>query len=501
MSSKVRLLLIFLAIPLMALATASGVEWKLDSTLRDALRKQYPEETAWVAHVSVSTVCRNYELRSKLIEMCNLSDNMARMKVGAIVAAILGLALLISIKIAGNIARGSRILLLAIFAPGLHLTMLALSALMILHATLGIAAVYYGASIFANTVPVGFILALGFGAVVGVLAMLRAQFSTIRKATITVLGKKLEPQEHPKIWKFITELAQIMGAGHPHAIVAGLEPNFYVTEANIVCLDGKLRGRTMYVSVPLCRILSLDEMKAVLSHELAHYKGLDTRFSQRFYPIYRGATQGLSHIAQNFSEKGGASSMVLMPAFITLTYFLNAFSESEKEISRERELAADNEAAKVDNAHNLATALVKFHAFSPAWLTIRQGMKQALGKGKVYVNASALFAEIANGVEKDKALSAVSEEGPVHPTDSHPPLSHRLKNLNLTLEQVTKDASDTSPAKPAASLLENMEELERNLTEVEHAVMVRTGEAKIGGEPMSTEVAQSEKDTVKPSTA
>ncbi len=153
-----------------------------------------------------------------------------------------------------------------------------------------------------------------------------------------------------------------MGARPPDAIVAGLEPNFYVTEANVICLDGKLKGRTMFVSLPLCRILSLGEMRAVLGHELAHYKGLDTRFSQRFYPIYRGATQGLVNIASGFSEKGGAGQLVLLPAFATLSYFLDSFSESEKAISRERELAADKEAANIDSARNLAIALAKLHA-------------------------------------------------------------------------------------------------------------------------------------------
>ena len=71
----------------------------------------------------------------------------------------------------------------------------------------------------------------------------------------------------------------------------------------MICLDGKLKGRTMFLSLSLCRILSLDEMKAVLGHELAHYKGLDTRFSRRFYPIYRGATQGLVSVSFLASQR------------------------------------------------------------------------------------------------------------------------------------------------------------------------------------------------------
>lgn len=484
---KFDLILTFLAVPVIAYIVAIGIEWKLNSTFRAALLQNYPEQAAQIFNVSVATVCSYSKLRADLTDMCDISDNMRLMKFGAILASIIGIGLLIGIKIAGKIARGSRILLLVIFKPGLHLTMLALSLLMVLHAALGMFAIYYGESFLIGKIHVGIMFALGIGALFGVLAMIRAQFTMIKRATITVLGKKLEPEQHPKIWRFVNDLAKQMGAEGPQAIVAGLEPNFYVTEANVICLGKTLKGRTMYVSIPLCRILDIDEMKAVLGHELAHYKGLDTRFSRNFYPIYRGVTQGLVNIAGGFSEKGGASRVVLLPAFMTLVYFLNAFSNIENEISRERELSADSEATKLVNARKLATALVKLHAFSTAWLAIRQGMQSALGEGKQLINASLLFADIVHKMEKSEALENVSEEGPVHPTDSHPPLSQRLKNLNLSLEDVMKDAENTSPDKPAINLFDDVETFEKELTEIEHAIMVYTGEAQIGGVKKQTQ--------------
>ena len=137
--------------------------------------------------------------------------------------------------------------------------------------------------------------------------------------------------------------------------------------------------------------------------------------------------------------------MVLLPAFVMLSYFLDSFSDSEKAISRERELAADTEAAKIGTARDLATALVKLHAFSDAWLAIRQEMKRALGQGKQLINASTFFAEVSRNMASNEVINGVSEEGPVHPTDTHPPLSQRLKNLNLTFEEVCHDAADLCP--------------------------------------------------------
>lgn len=480
-SRALLLLLILLAVPLVAYLAGRGIEWKLDSTLRGALLQRFPDKAADISQVTMSAWCSQTDVRrnSDVADVCGLSDNMQLVKSGAVIAAVLGVALLVAIKAAGKLSKGSRLLLLLLFAPGLHITMLALSVLMVLHAALGMAAIYYGEAELIGRVHYGIMLALGIGALWGVFSILRAQFSTVRKATTVVLGKQLVREKHSKLWRFVDELAGKMGAERPEAIVAGLEPNFYVTEANVICLDGKLKGRTMFISLPLCRILGLDEMKAVLGHELAHYKGLDTRFSRRFYPIYRGAAQGLANIASGFSEKGGAGQLVLLPAFATLSYFLDSFSESEKAISRERELAADKEAANIDNARNLATALVKLHALSDVWPSIRQEMKRALGDGKQYTNVSSFFAEIARGMAKEEIIRGVSEEGPVHPTDTHPPLSERLRNLNLMLEDVSHDAADLSPAKPAVGVVENLEELEQELTGAEHAMMIRTGEAQV----------------------
>lgn len=477
---KIWLIFIFLAVPIIAFIAAKGIEWKLDSTLRSVLFEQYPEQAVELSHVSFAAVCSDFALRGEFNDTCKLSDRMGLMKFGAILASILGIGLLIVIKIAGKIARGSRNLLLFIFKPGLHLTMLILSFLTILHAVLGMSAIYYGEAALIGRIHVGIMFAIGVGALFGVFAMLHAQFSSLQRATTTVLGKKLDAEQHPKIWRFVTDLAKQMNAEKPQTIVAGLEPNFYVTEANVTCLDGTMQGRTMYVSIPLCRILSADEMKAVLGHELAHYKGLDTRFSRKFYPIYRGATQGLVSISNGLSEKAGAGSIALLPAFMTLTYFLNAFADSEKEISRERELAADSEATKLEGARNLAAALVKIHAFSGAWFFIREGMVRALGAGKQLINASSLFADTVRKMEKAEALGNLSEDGPSHPTDSHPPLSQRLKNLNLTLNDVLKDAKSTSPKNSAVNLFDNVETLEEELTEVEHAIMLRMGQVKIG---------------------
>lgn len=59
-------------------------------------------------------------------------------------------------------------------------------------------------------------------------------------------------------------------------LVVGLTPTFFVTEADVHCIGGTVTGRTMYLSVPLCRILTVEELSAVIAHELGHFRGEDT---------------------------------------------------------------------------------------------------------------------------------------------------------------------------------------------------------------------------------
>lgn len=475
------MLTFLLLVPLIAYLAAVGVQWKFNSELRQELIKDYPDKADVLNNITVTNLCRNSDLRSDqgFSDVCSQNDNFEWMKSGAIIAGCLGLLMVAIIKFAGIISRKRRTLLLFLFGPGLHLTMLTMSVLAVLYAALGIAAIYYGESAFLGRIHIGVMLAFGIGALVTVGTLIRAQFTTIRKASTTALGKRLDYRQQGKLWNFVNALADRMGAERPQSIVAGLEPNFYVTEAKVTCLDGKLTGRTMYISLPLCRILSVDEFTAVIGHELGHYKGSDTKFSKRFFPIYRGAIQAISGIASSHSEKGSAADLVSLPVFVILSYFLDSFSVAENEISRDRELAADNEGANAVSAKCMATALVKVHAFSSVWSVVRNHMKELISQGQMVINASSLFATIVSGIPNADAFNEVSQEGPVHPTDTHPPLSVRLKSLNFSLAALETDPTTTSFENSSIQLIDNADGLERELSEIVQALIVKSGEVRL----------------------
>jgi len=259
------LFVLLLAVPIVGLGVAVAIQAHLNSELRSALRREYPDASAErLAKITLTRVCE--QSRADFPDLCETNDNLNLMKQGAIGAGIVGLLLLMLIRVAGTLARNNRSLLASIFKPGLYLTVLVLTGLVMTHAAVAMGAIYYGESALINQIHVGIILAIGLGAVVGIFAMTRSAFSIIRNAESFVIGQALTGEEAPSLWKHIDETADRLGALRPQHVVVGLDPNFFVTEANVVCLSGKLTGRTLYCSLPLCRILSKSEMTSVVGH-------------------------------------------------------------------------------------------------------------------------------------------------------------------------------------------------------------------------------------------
>ncbi len=302
------------------------------------------------------------------------------------------------------------------------------------------------------------------------------------KAKTIVIGHSLTADDYPHLWQFVNGLAKATGTETPHNLVVGLTPNFFVTEADVQCIDGELTGRTMYLSAPLCRILTNEQLSAVIAHELGHFKGADTEFSLKFYPIYRGAIDSLQAVAQA-AERSDRGAIALIPAIHMLAFFLECFSTAENRISRERELAADAVAAETAGAANIATALVKIVAFTGLWDRLNVVMHDSLQKGTItfsdkqydaqqfFSNVSNVFVYIAANSADLKALEGLDSITIPHPTDSHPPLSVRLTALNKTLAEVGPDALNVTPEPASSAVIDNLEILERRLSAVQQMLL------------------------------
>lgn len=318
-------------------------------------------------------------------------------------------------------------------------------------------------------------LGIGLGALLVALAVVRAAFSINRQVTMSQMAVNAEEQDYPELWFFVTEIANKVAAPVPNNIVLGLEPTFYATSANVKVLstDKLLSGETLYISLPLMRLFSQEEFGAVIGHELGHFKGEDVKYTVKFAPVYRA----LSVAVNNASEQG---QLMAIPALSVLSFILERFAKSEREVSRQREFEADKVGANATSNTALCAALVKITAFSNVWSDLTYDVVENLEYGRPVRNLSKLYASrVAFDTDAGAAEKVVKENleyRVLHPTDTHPTLSDRLKNLsaeNTDFSILRMGMSDEN----ASVLVNKVEDLETELSMFQQKIYQVTGRA------------------------
>jgi Zn-dependent protease with chaperone function len=417
-----------------------GIELERSLAPGDALRKQALTLTELCAGPDADTY-----------QACH-GDAGYRLFAGASVAAGAGgLVLLAAIATAAAAARTDRRLLLALFRPGLYVTATVVTGLIAVHAVIATIALFAGVQAVLPGTPMLFGGVILAGALAGVRAVGRALFGALRDRRIFVFGGHVTRKQAPELWRLVEVTAARLRALPPDHIVVGLDANFFVTEVPLQTPNGPCDGRTLFCSLPFTRILTIEEFTAVLAHELGHFRGADTAFSQRFYPIYAGATAALEGLA---ASSTGARAIALLPATAIFEFFVDRFALADGRHARERELVADAASVEVTSPRAAATALVKSHAYGPLWPSaFAEAAATDISAGGRVPNASVVFASAAARAAAPALLDGILETHTPHPTDRHPSLAVRLEALGVALPDITLDALDVAPAAPAATLL------------------------------------------------
>jgi Zn-dependent protease with chaperone function len=461
---------VVLTVPLIAGVAAYGLRTRMNGELRTAVLRQAPDlDPTRVAVLTMNDVCDGSD--PAMAEACGQHDSLRYLEATAVLAGVAGLGLLFMIRVAGTVAGRSRAVLLNTFKPGLYLTALGVIGLIAVHGGLAVATLYYVEGMLTGRIHTGVIIGIAVGALAGVVAVGRSTFAVVRPAETTVIGKRIDREKGRRLYQRVEALAKSLGALRPQHVVVGLDPNFFVTEARVKCLNGELSGRTLYCSLPLARLLTEAEFDAVIGHELGHFRGQDTQFSQQFYPIYRGTADSLRALRN--TGVGGAGILPLLPAVGVMSHFLNAFALAERQHGRVRELAADRDGASLSSTEAMAAALVKVHAYSGAWDSVCEAAIGAAREGQSFRNVSSLFADV---VVRDASRDMVHSAGAVrttHPTDSHPPLNVRLEALGLPLKKVEAPALEVAPRDAAIGLIDNPDAIEAELSEAFQAMLAR----------------------------
>jgi Zn-dependent protease with chaperone function len=273
--------------------------------------------------------------------------------------------------------------------------------------------------------------AFGFYLAYKALRAMPSAFSRFQPEPMALMGHAVTEKEAPGLWKWVKELSQRTQALMPENIIVGLTESFFVT-SHAITLQNKseLTGRTLYL--PLAELALLDESEAasIVGHELGHFSGNDTTYSQRFLPIYAGVQRSLLSVAKSQSEDNIVDVFLSQPAWLLGERFMEKFDHAVQHWSREREFAADAVGAQAVSAEASCRALLRVHAIDAPLAETLLGVRD---------NPITAPADLIQAVRSAAAQKPFIDPTPLleksmpHPTDSHPPTRQRLEAMGERL--------------------------------------------------------------------
>ncbi len=358
---------------------------------------------------------------------------------GGGLAAALSLLVLMAGAVLARVGRTSRDALVRGFSWMRRLLPATLAAQILAATAAFVAAVTVEAGIL---VPSGFdagalkLLAIAAGVVAAAVIVAGSTVLGLRRALaaldpdpLPILGRVVSPVEAPGLWRLVEGLAERLGALRPEAVVVGLTGGFFVSAGPAVLEPGgaPLSGRILYLPLPYLALMRGDEVAAIIGHELAHYAGGDTAYSQRFLPIYAGVGRSLDAVAEGHRSTLG----LLSPSLRLGVFVMERFHLAVRHWSRAREFAADAAGAGLTSPEASARALLRTGAVGARIAETLDAAAEAPDAAPPDLVAATLDNAITRGLD-DPAAHLEAEQA--HPTDTHPPTRERVAALGRAID-------------------------------------------------------------------
>lgn len=340
-----------------------------------------------------------------------------QVSVYALVGGVLVLLAIVGLGVAAF--RDRRVQYLS-FVAGWRLMTLTSAAETVVQGALAVWLSFWLTAFFFQVYFIKLIALAGIGAAIAVFAAVVCIFKRVPNDT-GVEGELVSEAADPALWAHVRELAARAETAPPDQIVAGIDTNFFVTEAPLLVGAQLLTGRTLFVSLPLLRLLDRKEADAVLAHELAHFRGGDTASSAELGPKLVQYDQ----YAGSMREAG-----VTFIAFYLLRLYRVIFELALKRDSRAREFLADGLAASLVSPQAITNALIKVGAYAQYRGQVEQ---QLFAQDEQYAGELGIAGRITEGLAPYAAsaqfIDAMQAVDVPHPFDSHPPLCERMRNV------------------------------------------------------------------------
>jgi len=261
-------------------------------------------------------------------------------------------------------------------------------------------------------------------------------------------GPQLKRDKYPQLFAELETVAKATNQAMPAEVYLVPDVNAWVAQRGGIMGFGS--RRVMGLGLPLMRILTCSQFRAVLAHEFGHYHGGDTKVGPWIYKT-RGA------IGRTLQSLGNGSWLQ-----VPFRLYAKLFLRITHAISRRQEFVADELAARAVGAKPLADGLCRVHKIAPAYdYYWRSECAPVLHAGFLppLVEGFDQFVKVEQiAQEMDQHLEEQLASGKADPYDTHPPLKDRVAAVaHLPAgPELTEDL-------PALSLLADVPALEREL--------------------------------------
>lgn len=356
-----------------------------------------------------------------------------------------------------------------VFGPVVQIVLLLLALSTLAQACLFVFSAYAIEMLTLRGVHVGVLVAAAAGAVTTCYALVRSAVSAMTIEPLVVQAEALNRADHPAIFALVDATAQKLGADAPDNVIVGLDPTFVVMTSDVVLLadDAQpIKGRTLFLSLSLMSVLTVEELRSVIGHELGHILGDDLAYSLKFAPLYARLRRTILDLGES---AGIAATLGRIPASVALSTCLLEFASAQRTEDREWELIADQCAVRVTDAQTGANALLNSGLLTPRWDELMLQHLDMIQQGQVLPRLSDAYAlrceAFLETVDLPAALMGLAESVQLHPVDTHPPLQLRLERLRIRLQDI--EPADLRLAAPSAwSLIDDASGLDERLSEL-----------------------------------
>lgn len=219
-----------------------------------------------------------------------------------------------------------------------------------------------------------------------------------------------------------------------------------------------VKRRVLTLGLSTMHFLTVGELKSILAHEYAHFSHKDTFYSRFIYQV----TLSIREALNGMGSSGGYFNYV-NPVYWFLFLYHKCYDLLSAGFSRSREFLADRMAATLYGSDTFTSALTKVSTDGTLFeMTMYDSINSLLGEGKAYVNMYTAFREFRDEQMKTEDRDQLyqkllDEKGSLFA--SHPTFRERIDAV------APLPSADRRDDTPAVGLFDNVEELEKELTD------------------------------------